>query len=200
MRAAKAINNDVSNLAVGYILLIIYTIVVLWRNRCVRPRAAGPGAAGPGDAPLPLPRRTPAARGLCVAVHVSHSPRTTRLARTPRLRLSEGRLQAARPTPCNPLPLPPAPPSSPFPALLWPCPCPCPAPPHPTLSHAYQKAHLALGAFIAIGMGIATDFGLLSAIGVKWVVRRGACIHALHAAARMREGQQHDVHARHAAS
>ncbi|GLC70304.1 hypothetical protein PLESTF_000957100 [Pleodorina starrii] len=65
--STKAINRDVSRLTLGYVLLILYTIVVLWRN-----------------------------------------------------------------------------------------------------SWAYQKAHVALASFLAIGMGIAMDLGLLSGLGVKF--------------------------------
>ncbi|PNH10676.1 Protein patched 2 [Tetrabaena socialis] len=35
-------------------------------------------------------------------------------------------------------------------------------------SWAYQKAHVALGSFITIGMGIAADFGFLSGVGVEF--------------------------------
>eukprot|EP00198_Chlamydomonas_reinhardtii_P012461 XP_001701798.1 sterol sensing 5-transmembrane protein [Chlamydomonas reinhardtii] len=35
-------------------------------------------------------------------------------------------------------------------------------------SWAYQKVHVALGSFLAIGMGIAADFGMLSGFGLKF--------------------------------
>lgn len=48
-------------------------------------------------------------------------------------------------------------------------PSPCPPPPAcAPASWVYQKAHMAVAALAAIGMGIGTSFGLLSGVGVSF--------------------------------